>query len=40
MQVDWYGNTEIAGSITLGVGTSDEVTLTAAQLKALLALIQ
>lgn len=40
MRVDWYGNTEIGGSITLGAGTNDEVTITAAQLRALLALIQ
>lgn len=37
--LDWNGNEELAGSITLGKGTADEVTLTAAQLKALLALL-
>lgn len=37
--LDWDGNEELAGSITLGKGTANEVTLTAAQLKALLALL-
>lgn len=37
--LDWDGNESLAGSITLGKGTSDEVTLTAAQLKQLLALL-
>ena len=37
--LDWSGNEALAGSITLGKGTADEVTLTAAQLKALLALL-
>ena len=31
--LDWSGNESLAGSITLGKGTADEVTLTAAQLK-------
>jgi hypothetical protein len=37
--LDWNGNESLAGSITLGKGTADEVTMTAAQLKALLALL-
>ena len=37
--LDWDGNEYLAGSITLGKGTTDEVTLTAAQLKQLLALL-
>lgn len=37
--LDWDGNESLAGSITLGKGTTDEVTLTAAQLKQLLALL-
>jgi len=37
--LDWYGNEKLAGSLTIGMGTADEVTLTAAQLKALLALL-
>ena len=37
--LDWSGNEELAGSITLGKGTADEVTLTAASLKSLLALL-
>ena len=37
--LDWEGNESLAGSITLGNGTTDEVTLTAAQLKQLLALL-
>ena len=37
--LDWNGNESLAGSITLGKGTTDEVTLTAAQLKQLLALL-
>ena len=37
--LDWSGNEYLAGSITLGKGTADEVTLTAAQLKQLLALL-
>ena len=38
-EVDWNGNQKIQGSLTLGEGTSDEVTITAAQLSELLALI-
>lgn len=38
-RLDWNGNEELAGSLTLGVGTADEVTITPAQLKALLALL-
>jgi len=38
--LDWNGNESLAGGITLGKGTADEVTMTAAQLKALLALLQ
>ncbi len=38
--LDWSGNEKLAGGLTLGMGTADEVTLTAAQLRALLALIQ
>lgn len=34
--LDWDGNEALAGSLTLGKGTADEVTITAAQLKALL----
>ena len=37
--LDWDGNEALAGSLTLGKGTADEVTITAAQLKALLALL-
>lgn len=37
--LDWNGNESLAGGITLGKGTADEVTLTAAQLKSLLALL-
>ena len=37
--LDWSGNEALAGSITLGKGTADEVTLTAANVKALLALL-
>lgn len=37
--LDWDGNEELAGGLTLGKGTTDEVTITAAQLKALLALL-
>lgn len=37
--LDWSGNESLAGGITLGMGTADEVTLTAAQLKQLLALL-
>lgn len=37
--LDWSGNEKLAGGLTLGMGTADEVTVTAAQLKALLALL-
>ena len=37
--LDWDGNETLAGSLTLGKGTADEVTLTAAQLKRLLAML-
>ena len=35
--LDWSGNEALAGSLTLGKGTNDETTITAAQLKSLLA---
>jgi hypothetical protein len=35
--LDWSGNESLQGSLTLGKGTADEVTITATQLKALLA---
>jgi hypothetical protein len=37
--LDWSGNESLAGGLTLGMGTSNEVTISAAQLKALLALL-
>lgn len=37
--LDWNGNEKLAGGLTLGMGTSDEVTVTATQLKALIALL-
>lgn len=37
--LDWSGNESLAGGLTLGKGTADETTITAAQLKALLALL-
>lgn len=37
--LDWEGNEKLAGSLTLGMGTADEVTITAAQLKELLLLL-
>ena len=37
--LDWSGNESLQGSLTLGKGTADETTITAAQLKALLALL-
>ena len=37
--LDWSGNESLAGGITLGKGTADEVSLSAAQLKQLLALL-
>ena len=38
--LDWQGNESLAGGLTLGMGTSDEITITPVQLKALLALLQ
>lgn len=37
--LDWSGNESLAGSITLGMGTANEVTLTAGDLRALLGLL-
>ena len=37
--LDWSGNESLAGSLTLGKGTANEVTITAAQLTQLLALL-
>ena len=37
--LDWEGNEKLAGGLTLGMGTADEVTITAAQLKELLLLL-
>lgn len=37
--LDWSGNESLAGSLTLGKDTTDEVTISAAQLKQLLALL-
>lgn len=37
--LDWSGNEQLAGSLTLGLGTTDQVTVTAAQLKQLIALL-
>lgn len=37
--LDWDGNEELAGSLTLGKGTANEQTITAAQLKALVAML-
>lgn len=37
--LDWSGNEALAGGLTLGAGTNDEVTISAAQLRQLLALI-
>ena len=37
--LDWDGNETLAGSLTLGKGTADEVTVTAAQLKQLIAML-
>lgn len=39
LTVDWSGNEALAGSLTLGKGTANEVTITAQQLTALLALL-
>lgn len=35
----WTGDESLAGSLTLGMGTNDEVTITASELKQLLALL-
>ena len=37
--LDWSGNEKIAGSLTIGMGTDDEATITPSQLKALLLLL-
>lgn len=37
--LDWSGNEALAGSLTLGKGTANEATITAAQLRQLLALL-
>ena len=37
--LDWSGNEKIAGSLTLGLGTANEVTISPTQLAALLALL-
>ena len=37
--LDWFGNESLQGSLTLGKGTEYETTIAAAQLKALLALL-
>lgn len=37
--LDWEGNERLAGGLTLGMGSNDEVTISAAQLKQLLALL-
>lgn len=37
--LDWLGNEQLAGSLTLGRGTANEVTISATQLKQLLALL-
>lgn len=37
--LDWNGNERLAGTLTIADGTADEVTITGAQLKALLALL-
>lgn len=37
--LDWSGNEQLAGSLTLGLGTTNETTVTAAQLKQLIALL-
>ena len=37
--LDWSGNEKLAGSLTLGLGTTNETTITAAQLKQLLTLL-
>lgn len=37
--LDWNGNESLAGGLTLGKGTEDEITLSASQLKRLIALL-
>ena len=37
--LDWNGNESLQGSLTLGEGTADRTTITAAQLKALIAML-
>lgn len=37
--LSWTGDESLAGSLTLGMGTADETTITAAQLKQLLAML-
>jgi hypothetical protein len=37
--LDWSGNEKLAGSLTLGLGTANEVTITPQQLTQLLALL-
>lgn len=37
--LDWAGNEQLAGSLTLGLGTANQTTITATQLKQLLALL-
>lgn len=37
--LSWAGDESLAGSLTLGMGTADETTITAAQLKQLLAML-
>ena len=39
MTLDWNGNLKIAGGLTLGAGTENEITITPQQLSALLALL-
>lgn len=38
--LDWSGNEKLAGSLTLGIGTADETTITATELASLKALNQ
>lgn len=40
MTLDWSGNEKLAGSLTLGMNTQNEVTITAQELKALLGLLR
>lgn len=37
--LDWSGNESLAGSLTLGMGTADEMTITAAQLRQLIEML-